>query len=171
MTPGSVGPLSRRVGVDRLPPEGAEVTVEAGPEEREALARDFGLPAIHALAGRYRITGTGGRLRVAGRVSASITQICVVTLEPFDSVVDEEVAVDFAAPGPDTEAPGPAPDEDPPDAIVGGRIDLGSLTAEFLALGLDPYPRKPGVVFDDGSGDERTGDSPFAALRPRKPTG
>ena len=28
------------------------------------------------------------------------------------------------------------------------QIDLGALAAEFLALGLDPYPRKPGVAFD-----------------------
>ena len=30
---------------------------------------------------------------------------------------------------------------------MNGRIDLGQLAAEFLALGLDPYPRKPGVEF------------------------
>ena len=38
-------------------------------------------------------------------------------------------------------------DYEPPDEIVNGQIDLGALTAEFLALGLDPYPRKPGVDF------------------------
>ena len=37
--------------------------------------------------------------------------------------------------------------EDAPDPIVDGKIDLGALAAEFLALGLDPYPRKPGVAF------------------------
>ncbi|MEX6814044.1 hypothetical protein AB2C52_34490, partial [Pseudomonas aeruginosa] len=41
-----------------------------------------------------------------------------------------------------------AEDADIPDPIVGGRIDFGLLTAEFLALGIDPYPRKPGVVFE-----------------------
>jgi hypothetical protein len=41
---------------------------------------------------------------------------------------------------------------------------LGALTAEFLALGLDPYPRKPGVDFSyKEDGDEA--DTPFAALR------
>jgi hypothetical protein len=37
---------------------------------------------------------------------------------------------------------------EPPDEIVNGKIDLGAVVAEFLALGLDPYPRKPGVDFD-----------------------
>ena len=36
-------------------------------------------------------------------------------------------------------------DEDEPDPIIDGKIDLGALAAEFFALGLDPYPRKPGV--------------------------
>ncbi len=38
--------------------------------------------------------------------------------------------------------------EDPPDPIIDGKIDLGALAAEFFALGLDPYPRKPGVAVD-----------------------
>ena len=38
-------------------------------------------------------------------------------------------------------------DEDDPDPVIDGKIDLGALAAEFFALGLDPYPRKPGVEF------------------------
>ena len=38
-------------------------------------------------------------------------------------------------------------DEDRPDPVVDGKIDLGAVAAEFFALGLDPYPRKPGVEF------------------------
>jgi len=71
--------------------------------------------------------------------------------------------VDFAAPG---HAGANAPTHegaDPPDEIVNGRIDLGALTAEFLALGLDPYPRKPGVSFDETAASDRS-DSPFAGL-------
>ena len=50
-----------------------------------------------------------------------------------------------------------------PDPIVGGRIDFGALTAEFLALGLDPYPRKPGVSFEAVQAGEDP--RPFDALR------
>jgi hypothetical protein len=52
---------------------------------------------------------------------------------------------------------------EPPDEIVNGQVDLGALTAEFLALGLDPYPRKPGVDFNFEDGSAKP-DSPFAAL-------
>ncbi|ACA20495.1 conserved hypothetical protein [Methylobacterium sp. 4-46] len=164
MTPDPVGPLSRPVLVERALKAGGEIVVEADAEEREALARDFGLPAIHALTGRFRLQGSLHRLRVTGTVEAAIAQTCVVTLEPFESTVREEVEVDFAAP--DAFAGTPAEDADIPDPIVNGRVDLGSLTAEFLALGLDPYPRKPGVAFEPPeAGAEET---PFAGLRSLK---
>ena len=61
--------------------------------------------------------------------------------------------------------------EDLPDPIVNGRIDLGGLVAETLVLGLDPYPRKPGVAFADPTpaAPEPPEASPFAVLRGLKP--
>jgi Large ribosomal RNA subunit accumulation protein YceD len=160
MTTDLASPLSRPTPVGDLPPEGIEVTVEASPQEREALARDFKLPAIHALTGAFRLSGTRSRVHVSGHVEAAVSQVCVVTLDPFDSAIRENVEVDFAAPG---VAPAARPGEDPPDEIVNGTVDLGALTAEFLALGLDPHPRKPGVDFTFEAGDGRP-ESPFAAL-------
>jgi uncharacterized metal-binding protein YceD (DUF177 family) len=171
MTPESVGPLSRPVSADNLPAEGTTVSVVATAEERAALAQDFRLPAIHSLTGEFRLTGSRSRIRVMGRITADISQTCVVTLEPFDTTVSEEVEVDFTSGGrrPMEEAAEGA-DAELADPIVGGHIDLGALTAEFLALGLDPYPRKPGVAF---SYEDRAGepDSPFAALKGLKPGG
>lgn len=151
--------LSRPIRVDDLPPEGLEVSLEATPEEREALARDFKLPAIHALTGAFRLSGTRSRVHVSGRIKAVVEQICVVTLDPFASDIEENVEVEFAAPGAAALYHG----EEPPDEIVNGAVDLGALTAEFLALGLDPYPRKPGVDFTFEGADDRP-ESPFAAL-------
>ena len=169
MTPETVGPLSRPVDVMNIPPRGQEVHVEATAEECAALAADFGLPGIRRLSGDYRLTNSAKGVHVTGLVKASITQICVVTLEPFDSDVEEEVEVDFAEPaGVPAEPPTDINEYEPPDEIVNGQVDLGALTSEFLVLGLDPYPRKPGVDFEyrdpaDGK------DSPFAALGKLKP--
>ncbi len=162
-------PLSRLVAVDRLPEGGAHAKVEATPDERAALAQAFKIPAVHALTGEFRIKGSLRRMNVAGTVRGRVSQVCVVTLEPFEADVAEGVDVDF------TEHLGPEPegrdeaDLDRPDEIVNGKIDLGALTAEFLALGLDPYPRKPGVAFDAAPADGP--DSPFAALGRLKPGG
>ncbi len=55
-------------------------------------------------------------------------------------------------------------DVDAPDPLIGGEIDLGAIVFEFLALSLDPYPRKPGAVFMEPENSDRDA-SPFAALR------
>ncbi|MDJ1156925.1 DUF177 domain-containing protein [Chelatococcus sp. SYSU_G07232] len=171
----TAAPLTRVIEVAEIPPHGAEVVVEASAEERAAVAKMFGLPALHELTGSFHLRGTAKRMTVKGRVNAKLTQICVVSLEPFDTEIEEEVDVAFAAPRPGAERPG-AHDEpaevvisgdqdavDPPDEIQDGRIDLGALTAEFLALGLAPYPRRPGVEFSfREEGEEKA--TPFAAL-------
>lgn len=164
MTAESVGPLSRPVDVMNLPPQGSLIRVTATEDECRALAKDFKLPAIHSLVGDYRLTGSAKGVHVTGRVTAAVTQTCVVTLDPFDSTIEEEVAVDFAEPsGMPAEPPTEMHEYEPPDEIVNGHVDLGAITAEFLALGLDPYPRKPGVDFEyRDERDEK--DSPFAAL-------
>ena len=47
-------------------------------------------------------------------------------------------------------------------------VNFGQLAVEFLALSLDPYPRKPGAVFE-GAGDAAPAkESPFAALEALK---
>lgn len=164
MTPEAVGPFSRPVDVKNLPPQGTEIRVEATSEECATLAKDFGLPAIHALSGDFKLVSSAKGVHVTGMVRAKVTQICVVSLDPFDSDIEEEVEVDFAEEvGMPPEPPTEMHEYEPPDEIVDGHIDLGSLASEFLALGLDPYPRKPGVDFDYQDPKD-VKDSPFAAL-------
>ncbi|MEI8155053.1 MAG: DUF177 domain-containing protein, partial [Hyphomicrobiales bacterium] len=52
---------------------------------------------------------------------------------------------------------------DPPEVMHDGVVDIGGVATEFLLLGIDPYPRKPGSVFDaPPAGDPIS--HPFAAL-------
>ena len=55
-------------------------------------------------------------------------------------------------------------EDDPPDPIVDGKIDLGALAAEFVALALDPYPRKPGARFEPVDVEPDRERIPFAGL-------
>ncbi|MBM6595530.1 YceD family protein [Microvirga pudoricolor] len=170
MTPDEVGPLTRPVDVVHMPARGTQAHVHATEEECRALARDFKLPAIRSLTGDFTLEKTAKGIQVRGTVRADITQTCVATLEDFDSTVEEDVDVDFAEPeGMPAAPPTDEHDFDPPDEIVNGKIDLGALTAEFLALGLDPYPRKPGAAFEGGDKDKE--ESPFAALAKLKGQG
>lgn len=167
--------MPRPFEVDRIPEGGVTVEVEASSDERKALAQAYDLPAVGALAATYRLRKRGKSVMVEGDLSARVTQICVVTLEPFDSDLVEPVEMEFAPESQVAEAwervakaeasGSNAPVEDPPDAIVEGRVDLGALTVEALALALDPYPKKPGVAFQDVADPADTPDeSPFAAL-------
>jgi uncharacterized metal-binding protein YceD (DUF177 family) len=172
--------FSRLVRVDALPREGQVVAIEATPAEREALASSYRLPTVTALTATLRVDPWGkGGARVTGAVRGELTQRCVVSLEPFPATVDEDVDVRFAlqtaansgsTTTEDTQTFSLA-DEDEPDPIIGGKIDLGALTAEFFALGLDPYPRKPATVFDEERTNSEPTKSPFAALARRDKEG
>jgi hypothetical protein len=181
--------FSRPLRVEEVPNEGLDVTVSATDAERRVIASEDGLEALTKLEGALHVAPwRNGGFAVTGEMRARITQICVVTLDPFDSEIVEPIDVKFApalagvtatatrtAAGRRTrgrtaeaaEAPAPIFEfkaEDRPDPIVDGQIDLGTLVAEFLALGLDPYPRKPGVKFEEAPPLDDTGESPFAKL-------
>jgi len=162
--------LTRSVPVHDLDPAGLDIVVTAGEAERVALARDFGIIGISRLQGRFRLTPrAGGRVEVQGVVEGEAVQTCVITLEPVETPVSEDVDLTFVPEGSAGEQP-MREDLDPPDEIVNGALDLGALTAEFLALGLDPYPRKPGVAFERPA-EETPAAFPFAALARLKDRG
>jgi hypothetical protein len=48
---------------------------------------------------------------------------------------------------------------------VAGIIDLGRLATDVLYLAIDPYPRKPGAVFEPQIAAADPEDHPFAALK------
>jgi len=137
---------------------------------RAGVARMAGLRDLLRLEANFDVTRQGAGLRVAGRVSATVGQTCVVTLEPIANEVEEAVDLVFvpqAAAAPPAE--GEAADEpreakwNEPEPLIGGAVDLGALATEFLILALDPYPRKPGAVFQPPP-DAKPQEGPFAAL-------
>lgn len=171
----ATSPWHAAVAVAQIPDEGMHCDLEAGESERKAIASLAGLRELPRLAASLDLAHAGGgRVRVTGRITASVGQTCVVTLEPLTNAIDEAVDVMFA---PETQAVAAAPgdkdghedlDEDPPEAIVNGQIDLGALAVEFLVLALDPYPRKPGAVFEPVIAPADPADHPFAALEALK---
>ena len=165
-------PFSHPIEVHRVPPGGLDLTLTANEAERSGLAEQFGLLAVRSLSAElslrpWRKSG----LRVSGTVRAEVEQACVVTLEPVSQTIEEEIEVNFL-PESEIETPGREvdidPDDDTPEPFTGSAVDLGALVSEYLSLGIDPYPRKPGVAFepvaDDVPESDGTAESPFAAL-------
>ncbi|WP_371346162.1 DUF177 domain-containing protein [Ancylobacter sp. IITR112] len=162
-------PLSHPVLVASLPDEGLTLKIAPDAATRATLAADLGIPGIASLNAEVTLTpGRGGTVHVTGRVDAVVTQTCVVTLEDFDARVSEAIDLRFAPPEKLPEIrPGAEIDVselDLPDPLVDGSIDAGAVVAEFLALGLDPYPRKPDAHFEGPAEPGPVETSPFAAL-------
>jgi uncharacterized metal-binding protein YceD (DUF177 family) len=156
--------FSRPQRIDALPPAGLERRVEAKPGELEALARRMQVPAIEALTCDWHLSPVSrGRVIAQGKLSARLTQTCVVTLEEFATAVGERFTIHFVPLGEEQEDENPeSPDELP---YEGAMIDLGEATAEQLGLALDPYPRKPGAELPQTEVGE---ENPFASLRKLK---
>lgn len=174
------GEFSHVVQVDRIGPEGVLLQLSPDRIEREGLARQLQIPAVHGLSAQVRIVpdpAQAGHFLLKGQFEAEVEQTCVVSLEPVRQHVGESFVRRFA---PAAESGGPAvgededeaewldPEaEDPPDPLDDGMIDAGAVVAEALALALDPYPRKPGAGFPQGYRPDPDGNekiSPFAVL-------
>lgn len=152
---GAVGPAGRR---ERVVATAAECA---------ALARRFGILAIGALEAELALRpDRDGAIRAEGRLTADVTQACVVSLEPVEQRVSAPMLLRFLPPD-------ATPDDDPesPDEIEtdGDTLDLGEAVAEQLALALDPYPRRPDAALPAEANDAPEPEpppapSPFAAL-------
>jgi uncharacterized protein len=159
--------LSLTVRADAVPADGRRYHIEAGEAERLALAAEIGIPEVRELVADLTLRPLRrGAFAVEGSLQASVVQTDVVTLEPVEQRVEETVELTLApaeAAGPAAAAPDDPDAADAPDLFHNGRIALGTLAAEHLALGLDPYPRASGVAFAAHIEDDSTA-SPFAAL-------
>ena len=179
-TSNQTDPWRATVNVTQIPESGLHREIEAGPAVRAAMAKTAGLrDLVFARAAFDMSPRSDGRVHVAGSVKARVGQTCVVTLDPVESDIDEEVDLIFApeeqishADAEDPEGEGKLPES--PEPIVNGVIDLGRLATDVLYLAIDPYPRKAGAVFKPRIAAADPQDHPFAPLKglkqaPRKP--
>ena len=159
--------------MDDIPETGLHIEIGAPHTVRAELAALAGLRELARLSAVFDLARYGAGVRVAGNVTARVGQTCVVTLEPVESDIDELVDLRFA---PQAAAPVSAKsenvalhtrDDEPPEPLLDGKLDLGAIATEFLLLGIDPYPRKPGAEFAPVKADDASA-KPFAALEALK---
>ena len=165
------------VAVAQIPETGLHRDIEADQAIRKAMAEMGGLREVLSAQAAFDVTPkSGGRFHVAGHVRARIGQTCVVTLEEIENDIDESIDLIFApreqipqmaalvdeAEESDEETP------DPPEPIENGMIDLGRVATDALYLAVDPYPRKPGAIFEPRVEAADPEDHPFAALKALK---
>lgn len=155
--------------VAELPEEGIDLELVPDDESRAALARHVGVLAVPRFSARLSVKpdGRGGAM-VEGAMEATVRQTCVVTLEPFDNAIAEAISARFVPAKnsmPERSGAIEAGKDDPPDPLIGGRLDVAAVIAEFLILAVDPYPKKPGAVFiPPAEGEAAEQPTAFAAL-------
>lgn len=158
--PVRLGELARGPATRRLEPDEAA---------RARIARSLDLVALPAFAAEVRLVPWHDGAELSGRWRAAVTYACGLSLEPFDAELDGAFTVRAVPPDSPLAAP-PDPDleldleaDDPPDVLESDVLDLGQAVVEQLALALDPFPRKPGAVFEPPVAAEP--ESPFAVLK------
>ena len=168
--------LSRPILLASIGPNTRIIDVAATPSECERVAARLLINAVASLEARFTLCRVAGEIIEAeGKLRALVTQECVVSLDPFASVIEEPFAVRFV---PEDLLTDEALDPDAIDEIgyEGGQIDLGEAAVEQLALALDPFPRKPGGVLPPGLSrgdappDHDAVVHPFETLRDRRGT-
>lgn len=165
------------------------LTIEPTQDEKLAIAKRLGLEALDELTVKLVLQRNPGNMviHIHGLLSATVSQKCVVTLEPMKEKIETEFeawyadasqAVSFTRAKRERELEKdniekPVLDEsEDPEPIVNGNIDLGELAVQHLSLNLNPYPRKQDAIFASGEKQilktQGNGDiysNPFEALK------
>lgn len=170
--------LSRCVDITRVTGDGIRLVFEATTSECDALNTRFGLQALHSLLVDARLLkekkGDGEWvIRVSASYTCELEQICVISLEPFKVKLCDNFEVLFLLPSDRKVSEATVLDdvgEDIYESIYSSELDVGELVAQYLALSIDPYPKRPGAslvskptAISEENLDERS-NNPFAIL-------
>ncbi|MBI3504757.1 MAG: DUF177 domain-containing protein [Proteobacteria bacterium] len=174
--------FSRPYALDALRERPVRQRLQADTAERAVLAKRFDILGIDRLEADLKLNRVraGRAVRVEGRITASLSQACVVTLQPVAQTMDAKFSVVFVPP--EDLKPLPVdedgaidldaidPDEELEEPLPEGALDLGELVAQEFAVALDPYPRAPGASFQPNWGEvlpvAESGAPPEGKIRP-----
>ncbi len=168
--------------------EARDYSLHPDQDELPALAKALNVVSIEKINAHIRVHRTKSGVRARGKVTGTLTQNCVVSLQPVEEKIYEEIdrtfVVNKAAADRWIEKNNARQDQymdaddiDAPDIIVDGKIDLAAVALEHFILGINLYPRAEGVELEDNPNtlsfniqddepddDDEKPASPFAAL-------
>lgn len=178
--------LPRTINLNELENGPCTIEVEASGDELSKIAERLSVDTLSSLKGTISLEipehphpmFDGTVVNAEGRLTAILTQTCVITLDKFETTTESEFKGVLSNDDPAAEM---AEDDDEgraalPDVlgeIDGETVRIGDVFIEQLALEIDPFPRKPGSDFSGfstGSAemDDDGRKSPFAVLEKLK---
>lgn len=175
----------REISTTDLSREGRHFNFTASDEECRAIAEFLGIYGLQSLSAKLKVKRWRKQgVMVEGDVSAQAVQECVVTLAPVVEDIAEHMSLRFDLQGARRRSSQTETDQeiffdpdaaDPPELFEGPLLDLGPYLVEFVAVGLDPYPKAPGAELtqsefpaqDKTAAGRMSGqkDNPFHVLR------
>ena len=153
--------------IDELNQGEQSYMLRADKAQLETLKEILQVPAVNYFEAdiKLKFQKKRGILDVSGQVRAGLGLISVISLEPFDRDYKTDFTLTF-----DTNATYEQIREldedieaDIPDIVIGGRIDLGDIAIEQLALVMEDHPRQDGEEFSPLIEDDAPlRENPFA---------
>ncbi|MBP5398930.1 MAG: DUF177 domain-containing protein [Alphaproteobacteria bacterium] len=156
--------------VEDLPQTEQHYKMLATADNLQYVAKILQVPEVKFLEADFFVKNNhrNSILNVSGHIKAELTIQSVISLETFKQGYDFDFSTDF-----DTKATLDSQkeeyddwDKEIPEIVIGGKIDLGDIAIEQIALKLDSYPRIKGETFNfkpDFDVNEKP-ENPFAAL-------
>jgi uncharacterized metal-binding protein YceD (DUF177 family) len=141
--------FSRPVPLVRLGHDPYRQQIEATREEREKLARRFGLLALDRLVATVVLSRQDGMsILLEASFEAEFVQECVVSLEPVRSGVRQNFSLLYGPAAAEERDIAIALDSEEItfEPITGEAIDIGEAVAQELSLALPAFPRDPNAT-------------------------
>lgn len=167
--------FSYPLNVDELTASEKKYHLEANNQDLGYLKEILKVESVKSFTGDIRVkyNKKEHRLDVWGTVNAELELQSVISLENFYKTYNPEFAVvyDTKATLKDIKELDIDLDDDAPDILIDGKLDLGEVAIEQVALVMEDNPRKEGEVFHfNNEFDEEDTESlnPFNVLKKLK---
>ena len=169
-------PIERLYDLNRLSEAEYETEIVLDDDQRRELAAWVDVVGVNKFEARVSLRRlSSSRFAYAAHLEANVVQSCTVTLEPVSASISMDFTralhlvphvkktLDFSG-----ELSPAAGEDDVPEEIDSTRYDLAAPLIEEFSLAVDPYPRAPGVVFDEPEDGAEARENPFAVLKALK---
>ncbi|MFK7867471.1 MAG: DUF177 domain-containing protein [Alphaproteobacteria bacterium] len=142
---GTLNEFSRFIKTSELPAGSSDFEISAKATERDLLAARMALTKLHALSATITVKPLpGGRyFDVKTQFNAAFEQECVVSALPVAGKLDVKTQDMFSKDQQTDDH-----QDDPPEPLENGGIDLGELIAQHMILNLPAFPRAPQAAID-----------------------
>ena len=154
---------------ERDPNASIFVTLTAHAEDLDTLASRLMVPSVQSISAEielYRQIQQRTLIMLQATFTAQLHLQCGVSLEEFPVSMDETLTQQFTT----KEIIPEGEEDDVPEYITDGTLDIADVLLQLVAISIDPYPRKPNIELENLVPNKETVNqreqtkNPFAGL-------